>query len=164
LAGNFGFLPKAQEQQGPVQFWYYSTQQASGSPNFGNLGNGAQGNTQCTNLVTPGQCNNLNGLLTLNTGVNVPAGGVLGMSLKSGSGTWGLLGVDPFISGAPNTFTGYIIAQASFQYCHGVAFTTTNGLANVAGLNVPSLGYVALTLDDNGLSPRTSATGESLGH
>jgi len=86
------------------------------------------------------------------------------MSLKSGSGTWGLLGVDPFISGAPNTFTGYIIAQASFQYCHGVAFTTTNGLANVAGLNVPSLGYVALTLDDNGLSPRTSATGESLGH
>jgi len=164
LAGSFGFNVGAQEQQGPVQFWYYSTQQTSSSPNFGNLGNGAQGNTQCTNVATPGQCNDLNGLLTLNTGTNVPAGGVLGTSVKNGSGTWGLLGVDAFVAAPEHTFTGYVIAQASFQYCHGVAFITTNALASVAGLNIPSLSYVALTLDNNALSPRTSANGESLGH
>jgi len=115
---NFGAVA-TNEQSGPVQFWYYSTQQGSGSPNFGNLGNGAQGNTQCTNVATPGQCSptsNLSGQLTLNTGTNVPAGGVLGMSVKNGSSTWGLLGVDAFVGAPEHNFTGYIIAQASFQY------------------------------------------------
>jgi len=160
---NFGAVA-TNEQAGPVQFWYYSTQQGAGSPNFGNLGNGAQGNTQCTNVATPGQCNDLAGLLTLNTGTNVPAGGVLGTSVKNGSTTWGLLGVDAFVGAPEHSFTGYIIAQASFQYCHGTAFVSTNGLAAVTGLTIPSLSYQALELDNPGLDFRTTASGESLVH
>jgi len=152
------------EQTGPIQFWYYSTQQGAGSPNFGNLGNGAQGNTQCTNVATPGQCNDLNGLLTLNTGTNVPAGGVFTTSVKNGSTTWGLLGVDGFVGAPEHSFTGYIIAQASFQYCHGTAFVSTNGLAAITGLTIPSLSYQALELDNPGLDYRTTVSGEALTH
>jgi hypothetical protein len=179
LAGSFGFATSnasngfvqgiggfgtvvTNEQTGPVQFWYYSTQQTGGSPNFGNLGNGAQGNTQCTNVATPGQCNDLNGLLTLNTGTNVPAGGVLGTSVKNGSTAWGLLGVDAFTPAG--SFTGYVIAQASFQYCHGTAFVSTNALAAVSGLTIPSLSYQALQLDNSRLDYRTTADGENLNH
>ena len=81
---NFTGTAVTNEQTGPVQFWYYSTQQGAGSPNFGNLGNGNQGNTQCTNVATPGQCNAYLqphwSASLLNTGTNVPAGGVLGTS------------------------------------------------------------------------------------
>jgi hypothetical protein len=161
---NFTGTAVTNEQTGPVQFWYYSTQQGAGSPNFGNLGNGAQGNTQCTNVATPGQCNDLNGLLTLNTGTNVPAGGVLGTSVKNGSTTWGLLGVDGFVGAPEHSFTGYIIAQASFQYCHGTAFVSTNGLAAITGLTIPSLSYQALELDNSSLNYRTTANGEGLDH
>jgi hypothetical protein len=154
------------EQQGPVQFWYFNTQKDTNNNavNFGDLGNGPQGNTQCTNTATPGQCNDLDGQLTLNTGTNVPAGGVMTMTVKGGSNPWGLLGVDPFVTSSDHTFTGYIIAQASFQYCHGTAFITTNGFGIVPGLNIPALSYQALQLDAPDLNFRTTVDGESLDH
>jgi hypothetical protein len=147
------------KQQGPVQLWYYSTDKdsfnLSGSPDFGNLGNGAQGNTQCSNTTTPGLCP------VTSSPTNVPPGGVLTFSLKDGSTKWGLLGLNPNggtspmpvdpNTGQPKTFEGYVIAQTSFQYCHGVAYVSTYSLALLDGLQVPSLSYLALQLDDVGI-------------
>lgn len=44
-------------------------------------------------------------------------------------------------------FSGYIIAKASFQYCHGFAFFSNKNLANVTGLQGTSVGYLALVMD-----------------
>jgi hypothetical protein len=58
-------------------------------------------------------------------------------------------------------FTGYLITQAQFEYCHGFAFISAlNAGPTSAGI---SEGYLALVLDGNGLSPRASPLGESLG-
>jgi hypothetical protein len=57
-------------------------------------------------------------------------------------------------------FTGYLITQAQFQYCHGFAFIS----ALNAGPTSPGIseGYLALVLD-LGQLPRTGITGETLG-
>jgi hypothetical protein len=58
-------------------------------------------------------------------------------------------------------FTGYLITQAQFEYCHGFAFISAlNAGPTSAGI---SEGYLALVLDGNLLSPRASPLGESLG-
>jgi hypothetical protein len=124
-------------QFGTVQMWYYGT-----------LANGgAAPGTQCTNTASPGTC----------PGVTpVSAGQVLTYTLYNGSAQWGL-------DNRGAEFTGYMITQAQFQYCHAFAFigalgggptsTTTNGLSE---------GYLALVLD-MGTFVRGSVQGESLG-
>jgi hypothetical protein len=59
-------------------------------------------------------------------------------------------------------FTGYLITQAQFQYCHGFAFISALG----AGPTSPGIseGYLALVLDAWGLPVRGTLIGESLGH
>jgi hypothetical protein len=58
--------------------------------------------------------------------------------------------------GSRTNFAGYVIAQADFQYCHGVADITGAGGGVI-------FNYVALELDAPNLF-RTSQTGETLGH
>jgi len=122
-------------QFGAVQLWYY-----------GALANGgAAPGTQCTNTASPGTCPGT---------TTVAAGQVLTYTLYNGSAQWGL---DNRGAG----FTGYMIAQAQFQYCHAFAFigglgggpTTANGLSE---------GYLGLILDA-GTFIRGSSQGESLG-
>jgi hypothetical protein len=123
-----------QNQFGGVQFWYY-----------GSLANGgAAPGTQCTNTAAPGTCPGT-------TPVN--AGQVLTYTLYNGSTQWGL---DNRGAG----FTGYMIAQTQFQYCHGFAFigALPGGPVN-GGL---SEGYLGLILDA-GTFVRGSSQGESLG-
>jgi hypothetical protein len=84
---------------------------------------------------------------------------------------------------APN-FTGYIIAQASFQYCHGFAFISGVGLAGgtptasyvalsldtdtppmtLTGSLNPNTGAISLTTGPSGLVPRNVEPGEGLDH
>lgn len=154
---NFGFT--GIKQAGPVQFWYYSTTKdslstalpGSGSPTFtpAGFGTNVPSNTQCTNEASPGLCP------VAGPGINNPtfvqAGGVMQFPVgtqpaAAGPGNpWGLLP-------APN-FTGYIIAQASFQYCHGFAFISGVGL----GGGVPTASYIALSLDTD--APPMTLTG-----
>ena len=126
-------------QFGSVQFWYY-----------GSLANGgAAPGTQCTNTASPGTCG------TAATPVN--AGQVLTYTLYNGSAQWGL---DNRAAG----FTGYMIAQSQFQYCHGFAFIggLGGGPAVNSSTNGLSEGYLALVLDA-GTFIRGSSQGESLG-
>ena len=121
-------------QFGFVQFWYY-----------GSLANGgAAPGTQCTNTASPGTCPGT-------TPVN--AGQVLTYTLYNGSAQWGL---DNRGAG----FTGYLIAQAQFQYCHAFAFISALG----AGPTAPGIseGYLALVLDTPSFV-RGAPQGESLG-
>jgi len=55
-------------------------------------------------------------------------------------------------------FTGYVIAQARFQYCHGFAFISKAG----AGFQADNLamGYVANVLDEGSSLLRTGLPGE----
>jgi len=124
-------------QFGAVQMWYY-----------GSLANGgAAPGTQCTNTASPGTCPGT---------TTVAAGQVLTYTLYNGSAQWGL---DNRGAG----FTGYMIAQTQFQYCHAFAFigglgggpmvnSSTNGLSE---------GYLGLILD-LGTFVRGSIQGESL--
>jgi hypothetical protein len=122
---TFGFL--ARPQSGTVQFWYYNT---------------APGNTpvptQCTNTASPGTCPGT---------TVVPAGAVLTYVLSQGSAQWGL---DNRAAG----FTGYMIAQSQFQYCHAFAYISAQG----AGPLTPgmSVGYLALVMDYGSQLPRTA--------
>jgi hypothetical protein len=125
-------------QFGSVQMWYY-----------GSLSNGgAAPGTQCTNTASPGTCPGT---------TTVAAGQVLTYTLFNGSAQWGL---DNRGAG----FTGYMITQAQFQYCHAFAFIggLGGGPAVNSSTNGLSEGYLALVLDLGGL-PRTGIQGESLG-
>ncbi len=123
----------ASQQSGPVQLWFYSKNATPpAEPNFG----GGQLNTQCTNSASPGSCT---GTLT-----SIPAGGYLVYSLFFGGSAPGVVS-GSVLQPAPG-FTGYIIAQARFQYCHGFAYISKQG----AGFNDPtntSMGYLAIVLD-----------------
>jgi hypothetical protein len=57
--------------------------------------------------------------------------------------------------GSRTNFAGYVIAQADFQYCHGVADITLGA--------APIFNYTALQLDVPNLF-RTNQFGETLGH
>jgi hypothetical protein len=86
----------------------------------------------------------------------VPAGAVLTYVLSQGSAQWGL---DNRAAG----FTGYLIAQAQFQYCHAFAYISAQG----AGPLTPgmSVGYTALVLDKGDELRRTAQTlSDTLGH
>ena len=124
-------------QQGSVEFWYYGTL----------TNGGAAPGTQCTNTASPGTC----------PGTTVVAGGqVLTYTLYNGSAQWGL---DNRGAG----FTGYLIAQAQFQYCHAFAFIggLGGGPAANSSTNGLSEGYLALILDA-GTFVRGAPQGESL--
>jgi hypothetical protein len=114
-----GFVPGAVPQSGTVEFWYY--------------GNGTNPPAQCTNTTTPGTCPGT---------TTVGPGQVLTYVLSTGSATWGL-------DNRAAAFTGYIIAQAQFQYCHAFAFIGALG----GGPTSPGIseGYLALILDSPGL-------------
>ncbi len=76
----------------------------------------------------------------------IPSGGQLVFTLSGG----GNFGIQP----VPG-FSGYIIAQSSFQYCHGVA--------NLGSSSRPREIYLGLVLDSPGLF-RTGQSGESQSH
>jgi hypothetical protein len=128
---NNGFF--ASQQSGPVQLWFYNKNATPpAEPNFG----GGQLNTQCTNVTSPGSCS---GNLSV-----VPAGGLLTYSLFFGGAIVG--GASGTVLQPAPAFTGYIIAQARFQYCHGFAYISKQG----AGFNDPTnsaMGYLAIVLD-----------------
>jgi len=85
---------------------------------------------------------------------NVPPGQVLTYTTFGGAGAFAA-GLQP----VPG-FTGYMIAIANFQYCHGFAFISDLGAQKLAE------GYLAIQLDiynGSGLN-RTGITGEVQGH
>ncbi len=124
-------------QFGAVQFWYYGTL----------TNGGAAPGTQCTNTASPGTCPGT---------TTVAAGQVLTYTLFNGSAQWGL---DNRGAG----FTGYMIAQAQFQYCHAFAFIggLGGGPAVNSSSNGLSEGYLGLILDA-GTFVRGAPQGESL--
>jgi len=130
-------------QFGAIQFWYY-----------GLLANGgAAPGTQCTNAASPGTCPGT---------ATVGAGQLFLYTLFNGGTIQGTTGVVMDNRGAG--FTGYLIAQAQFQYCHGFAFIggLGGGPAVNSSTNGLSEGYLALVLDA-GTFIRGSSQGESLG-
>jgi hypothetical protein len=82
------------------------------------------------------------------TSAIVPAGQELVFTLSNGGGMG--------IAATPG-FQGYMIATASFQYCHGFAFISDLGAQKLAE------GYLAIQLDTPGLT-RTGIVGENKGH
>jgi hypothetical protein len=84
----------------------------------------------------------------------VQPGHVLTYVLSTGSTQYGL-------DGRAAGLTGYMIAQAQFQYCHAYAFISAIG----AGPTSPgtSEGYLGIILDRGGL-PRTISIGEQDAH
>jgi len=86
------------------------------------------------------------------TTVPVPPGSYA-VNVINTTGTAGTAGLSS-LSGA---FAGYVITQANFQYCHGVASISGNGIQPQT--------YVGLELDYGGLTrPLDPNMGESLGH
>jgi hypothetical protein len=143
-AGNSAAL----KQFGGVQFWYYGTGNNGGTPPP----------SQCTNAASPGTCP---------TATTVPSGQILTYVLSSGGGSIGANanGLD----NRANGFSGYIIAQAQFQYCHAYAFITAVGAGPLS--QAVSEGYLGLILDNkswnctsNGGLCRTSQNSENLVH
>ncbi len=126
----------ATPQQGAVQFWYYGTI----------VGGGATPGSQTSNVV--------------------PAGGVLTYVLSNGGGAINSSAGSTAsgLSGVPG-LVGYVIAQTSFQYCHGFAFISALG-AGPTGNGI-SEGYLGIVLDNGNVSgwlPRTSQAAENDAH
>ncbi len=93
------------------------------------------------------------------TSAVVPAGQVLTYDVFSGGGS---IGNSPNgLNASAAGFQGYVIAQASFQYCHAYAFVSALGIGPT-GQGV-SEGYLGIILDTNGL-PRTLQIGENKAH
>jgi len=91
---------------------------------------------------------------TSSTATPVASGTVLLYTLSQGNTAFGL-------DNRGANFTGYLITQAQFQYCHGFAFISALGAGPTnAGI---SEGYLALVLDAWGLPVRGTILGESLG-
>jgi len=84
----------------------------------------------------------------------VATGTVLLYTLSQGNTNFGL-------DNRGANFTGYIITQAQFQYCHGFAYISALG-AGPTSTGI-SEGYLALVLDAWGLPVRGTLLGESLG-
>lgn len=136
---TFGF--SATPQSGGIQFWYYGV----------GANNSAPPSTQCTNKSSPGTCPSPSDSF-------IPSGQVMTYVASTGSQQWGL---DNRAAG----FVGYVITQASFQYCHAFAYVSALG----AGPTTPgtSEGYLGLLLDNTGLASglqRTTQAGENLVH
>jgi hypothetical protein len=138
----------ASQQSGPVQLWFYNKNATPpAEPNFG----GGQLNTQCTNAGSPGSCS---GTLS-----SVPAGGLLTYSLFFGGAING--GPAGSVLQAAPAFTGYIIAQARFQYCHGFAYISKQGAGFNDSTNT-SMGYLAIVLDRPAGTISGTITGSAL--
>jgi len=120
-------------QEGAVQFWYYPA-----------LSTSAPVTSQCTNTTSPGTCPGTK---------TVKAGETLTYILSQGSSTWGL-------DGRAAGFTGYVVAQTQFQYCHAFAYISPQGALPTT--NGMSVGYLGLVLDKNQLDTRTTYSGEAL--
>jgi hypothetical protein len=131
---TFGFnVGTNSAQKGAVQFWFYPALSTTTAPP-----------TQCTNTTSPGTCPGTKEVL---------AGETLTYVLSTGSSQWGLVG-------APG-FTGYMVAQTQFQYCHAFAYIAPQGAGPLT--NGMSVGYLGLILDKtNSLSQRTNQSGEAL--
>ena len=109
-----GFL--ATPQSGKVQFWYFGTVGVSLDP------------------TTP-----ISTQASQTSSVSVPAGSYLAHIVSPGAaGTTPANGLTKLAA----NFAGYVIAQAGFQYCHGVASIS----ANVPGFGTQT--YIGLTLDN----------------
>jgi len=126
-------------QYGTVTFNYYNGSTSAPIP-------------QCTNTTSPGTCPGT---------TPVGPGQVLTYTLFNGSTQWGL-------NNSAVGFTGYIIVQAQFQYCHAFAFIggLGGGPAVNSSTNGLSEGYLALVLDAPlWVAPgaRTGLNNESLG-
>jgi len=93
------------------------------------------------------------------TSANVPAGQVLTYDVFSGMG--GIGNGPNGLNASAAGFQGYIIAQASFQYCHAYAFISALGIG-ATGQGI-SEGYLGIVLDNPGL-PRTVQVGENKAH
>jgi hypothetical protein len=117
----------AKPQAGKVTFWYFGTTGISLDP-------ATPISTQASQTSTS----------------SVPAGSYLAHIISpSAAGTTVANGL---VKLAAN-FAGYVIAQAQFQYCHGVASIS----ANVPGFGTQT--YIGLTLDTTGSQlPRTTQT------
>jgi hypothetical protein len=87
--------------------------------------------------------------LAPNTSDLVPAGGYVAHVLSQNTTSTNKLG-------SRTNFAGYVIAQADFQYCHGVADITGAGGSVI-------FNYVGLQLDGFRLN-RTNQVGENVGH
>ncbi|MBZ5632812.1 MAG: hypothetical protein LAO55_06735 [Acidobacteriia bacterium] len=147
----YGFLASA--QSGPVQLWYYNRNNAASPAEPGVTPPLPSGiNTQCTNVTTPGSC-----VPPLS---NVPAGGILLFTLAFGGSIPGATPAGPVLAPTPG-FTGYMIAQTGFQYCHGFAYITKQGSTFTNDNN--AMGYLAIVLDRPAL-PRTNSIGENDAH
>jgi hypothetical protein len=123
-AGNF--TPGASPQSGTVTFWYYGQGTSAPLP--------AAPPSQTTSAVVPPGGSLLYVMSSGLGGIIAPGGGAVTAS-----------GLD----GRAANFSGYIIAQAQFQYCHAFAFIGALG----AGPTSPGIseGYLALILDTPGL-------------
>jgi hypothetical protein len=84
------------------------------------------------------------------TTVKVPAGSYA-VDIVTSSGGGGAAG----LSSLSGPFAGYVIAQANFQFCHGVASISGNGIQPQT--------YIGLEMDLSSLN-RTGIPGEVLGH
>jgi len=136
-------------QAGPVQLWYFQ--------------GGALAKTECSNTAVGarGSC------LPANSATSrfVLGGETLLFTVANGNS--GLCGMGfagkaaDAASGCPAgvNFSGYVIAKASFQYCHGFAFFSDLNRAAVPGIYGTSVGYLALVMDSSGARlPRTVNT------
>lgn len=160
LPSGFGFNPISgagtvsdTSQQGGVQFWYFAA-----GPNAASTPA-----TQCANKTNPPSA--------INSGCDpqrtqVKAGETLTYILSQNdigaNAKWGL-------DNRARGFTGYIVAQTGFQYCHAFAYISPEGAFPLT--NGMSVGYLALVLDKyrnsgdlDQLQRRTSSAGENLVH
>jgi len=135
-------------QSGPVQLWFYSRNPTGLTPPLGTTGvepnfGFTQLNSQCTNAnsTPPGSCTEPT--------TKVPPGGYMVYTLFNGGaipgGATGSVLQSTAAAGATG-FTGYIIAQARFQYCHGFAYISKQNAPFTDPTNT-SMGYLAIVLD-----------------
>jgi hypothetical protein len=113
--------------------------QQSGTVTFWYYGTGNNGGTP-----PPSQTSNL-----------VPAGQVLTYVLSSGGGAIGASASG--LDNRANGFSGYVIAQAQFQYCHAYAFITAVGAGPLS--QAVSEGYLGLILDNRAFNCVSSSYG-----
>jgi hypothetical protein len=116
-------------------------------------GTGTGGIGFCTGSTTTG-CMPAS-LQSQNTTVPMPGGNVMTYTLYGGPGNTYATGLQ-----AVPGFTGYIVAQTKFRWCHGFAFLSDLGAQKLAE------GYLAIQLDIYGGSGlnRTGVVGEVQAH
>jgi len=116
---------------GPVTFWYYGTKGVSLDPSA---------------VFSPATT-----AVSQTSSVTVPAGSYLAhIVTNAASGETAANGLHKLTG----PFAGYVIAQAQFQYCHGVA--------SVSGPGISPQTYLGLVMDQGSSLPRTIQARETL--